>query len=147
MKINKYDKFKDNNLPTPFWNDERQILEYVYYENTKNNKKILNISTNLTECLGDISLNGLYFPYSYKVSTKDFTEKVINGHAHFFNDVLKVLYDYPESFEISEHDKDYYSKQELEFIIRVQKYLLSLELKDLKNSKFELSRYKSKNLK
>ena len=32
MKIDfnsRYDKFKENNLPTPFWDEERQTLEYV----------------------------------------------------------------------------------------------------------------------
>ena len=29
--IKRYDQFKKNNLPTPFWDEERQTLEYVYF--------------------------------------------------------------------------------------------------------------------
>ncbi len=143
MNSNKYEKFKNNNLPTPFWNEERQILEYVYYEKSKNQGKTLTVSTNLAECLGDISLIGLYFPFTYTIKIDHFIEKTINGHAHFFNDVLKVLYDYPESFKIMKNDESYYSAQELEFIKRVQEYLLQLGLKDLRKTKFARSRYKS----
>ena len=28
---NYYSRFKKNNLPTPFWDDERQTLEYVHF--------------------------------------------------------------------------------------------------------------------
>ena len=30
--LKRYDKFKKNNLPTPFWDDERQIFEYVSFD-------------------------------------------------------------------------------------------------------------------
>lgn len=29
--MKRYDKFKNNNLPTPFWYNERKTLEYVKY--------------------------------------------------------------------------------------------------------------------
>ena len=38
----RYEKFKKNNLPTPFFDDERQTFEYVYYSNhifNKNSQK------------------------------------------------------------------------------------------------------------
>ncbi len=28
----RYAKFRKNNLPTPFWDRERQVLEFVFYE-------------------------------------------------------------------------------------------------------------------
>lgn len=34
--MKRYDKFKKNNLPTPFWDDERLTLEYVNIGNKKN---------------------------------------------------------------------------------------------------------------
>lgn len=30
--LKRYDKFKKNNLPTPFCDDERQIFEYVSFD-------------------------------------------------------------------------------------------------------------------
>ncbi len=27
--IKRYDKFKDNNLPTPFWDEERQVPKFI----------------------------------------------------------------------------------------------------------------------
>ena len=29
----RYDKYQKNNLPTPFWDNTRETLEYVYYNN------------------------------------------------------------------------------------------------------------------
>ena len=40
----RYEKFKKNNLPTPFWDKERQVLEYVFYD-----KDHYNINSNLTD--------------------------------------------------------------------------------------------------
>ena len=31
--MKRYEKFKKNNLPTYFWDEERQTYEYVYYDN------------------------------------------------------------------------------------------------------------------
>ena len=53
--MNIYEKFKNNNLPTPFWDEKRKTLEYV---NVGNRKTIFNfdkaenkieIYTNLTK--------------------------------------------------------------------------------------------------
>ena len=41
------------------------------------------------------------------------------------------MYDYPETFNISTEEEEFYSKQELKYLRRVQKYLLFIGLKDL----------------
>ena len=30
----RFEKFKDHSLPTPVWDEERKVLEYVYYDNS-----------------------------------------------------------------------------------------------------------------
>ena len=38
--VKRYNKFKKNNLPTPFWDSERQTLEYVYFDNIWQNMTV-----------------------------------------------------------------------------------------------------------
>ena len=44
----RYEKFKKSTLPTPFWDKERQVLEYVFYD-----KNEYNVCNNLTDALSD----------------------------------------------------------------------------------------------
>ena len=143
----RYNKFKKNNLPTPFWDEERQTLEYVYY----NNKKELAINSSLSSAIGNIACTGFYYPFTSKhmMAFKE-NGKIIrkfatkHTHAHFFEDVVKALYDSPESFNISLDEEKFYSKQELKYLKRIQKYLLFIGLKDLETSKFSVNRYHNK---
>lgn len=142
--IKKYDKFRKNNLPTPFWDDERQTLEYVYFCNGKsvfNNQKVnneLEVNPSLFEALGEIAFTGFYYSFTdrhfigEKENGKYIWKSVIwHNHAHSFEEVVRALYDSPESFNIAKDEEQYYSKQELEYLRRVQKYLLFIGLKDL----------------
>ena len=146
----RYDKFKNNNLPTPFWDEERLTLEYVYNTKVKENNTIkdsLKIDSSLTAALSDIALTGLYYPFIAKVVTKRLennqviTETVIEStHAHSFEEVVKHLYESPQYFKISKEDQIYYSKQELEYLRKVQNYLLLIKIEDSK----QLNRYQNK---
>ena len=139
--IKRYDKFKDNNLPTPFWDEERQVKEFIYFDNghtllnPKSNHKCLNVNSTLTEALGDIAFTNFYYP---------FIDKHNFNHAHSFEEVVNALYLSPETFKIDKKAQKYYSAQELEYLQRVQKYLLFIGLKDIDNFKISEKRYQNK---
>lgn len=161
----RYDKFKKNNLPKSFWDEERQTLEYVYYDAKldRDNKifasdddefdRRLHVEKNLTDALSNIAFTGFYYPYTCKYFTlprigeEELRERKIElgrTHAHDFEHVVSSLYDFPESFKIEDDDVEYYSKQELRYLRRVQKYLLFLDLKDLESPKVKVERYRNK---
>ena len=146
--IKRYDKFKKNNLPTPFWDKERETHEWVWFSNRH---KHLEVYGDMLYALGDIALTELYYPYTDKHNTS----KMINGkwvnkfvinhnHAHSFDEVIKSLYQSPESFSISKDEEEFYSKRELEYLRRVQKYLLFIGLKDIDTLRIPVSRYRNK---
>lgn len=153
----RYDKFKKNNMPTRFWDEERQTLEYVYFYNGKsilnmeNFHDELEVNTSLANALGEIAYTGFYFPFTTKnvIRVRE-NGKVINkvkighDHAHTFDSVVESLYDAPETFSISKEDRQFYSKQELDFLRRVQKYLLFIGMKDLETTRIPASRYRNK---
>ena len=123
-----YDKFKGNNLPTPFYDDDRNTIEYVSFNDGE-----LNVDYNLLDALGNLSYTNLY--YSFSIMNR-------HSHGHSFEDVLMNLYNYPETFNISSEEEIYYSKQELEYIRRVQKFLLFIKLKD--RTEIEVNRFNNK---
>ncbi len=161
----RYDKFKKNNLPTSFWDDERQTLEYVYYDTEMDYintvfasedddfDRRLHIDKSLVDALGDISCTGFYYPYTCKYFTlprEDEEEprkmhiKLGHTHDHYFEHVVSSLYDFPESFKIEDNELEFYSKQQLEYLRRVQKYLLFLGLKDIEEPKARVGRFRNK---
>ena len=132
----RYEKFKKNNLPTPFWDRERQVLEYVFYAKDK-----MNISNNLTESF-DNKLS-LYYPFNSIIITKEGERKLGPCHAHSFENVIRDLYDYPESFNITRKDEIYYSKQELSYLKMLKNYFLLVGLTDITDN-VSVSRYRNK---
>lgn len=79
----KYERFKQNNLPTSFWDDERQVLEYVYfglYVDRMNGEchAQFRIERTWTDSLGDIAGIGFYYPYTSKYFTSSRGEKIQN---------------------------------------------------------------------
>lgn len=150
----RYDKFKSNNLPTPFWDDERQTFEYVYYDpniklspkdNFDNNR--ITVASNIVSALEDICFISFYYSYTCKLITwKDGVTSIKIGHthAHSFEEVVHDLYYFPESFSISKEEEKYFSKQELVYLRKVQNYLLLIGLKDSDDSRPKVSRYRNK---
>lgn len=148
--MNRYEKFKNNNLPTPFWDEDRETLEYV---NVGNHKTIFNfdetenkmeVYTSLTEALENIADVGFYYPFKakYQNLTKEGPKFVIGKtHSHSFENVVVALYDSPESFSISKEEEEFYSDQELKYLKKLQKYLLFIGLKDIEASEVPTSRY------
>ncbi len=144
----RYDKFRNNNLPTPFWDEERQVLEYVYF----NNKKDLVVNNTISSALETIASVGFYYPFTDNHMTwqKDEKGKIIkkfvvsHTHAHTFEEVVRSLYFSPETFKISKDEEQYYSNQELEYLKKLQKYLQFIGMKDLKETKIPSKRFKNK---
>lgn len=161
----RYDKFKKNNLPKSFWDEERQTLEYVYYDFKldRDNKAFardddefdrrLHVEKSLTEALSNIAFTGFYYPYTCKYFTlpriddenkRGYKIELGRTHGHDFDHVVSSLYDFPESFKIEDDELEFYSKQQLEYLRRVQKYLLFLGLKDLDSHKVKVERFRNK---
>ena len=132
----RYDKFKNNNLPTPFWDKERQVLEYVFYK-----RDDINVYSSLNDSFSDIAY--LYFPFNSVIYTSDGGRKIGKCHEHSFESVIRNLYDYPVSFSISKKDEIYYSKQELEYLMILKNYLLFIGLGDIPDT-VRVIRYRNK---
>ena len=64
-------------------------------------------------------------------------------------EVVEIVYYYPESFSIDKADYEFYSKQELKYLKRLQNYLLAIGLKDIEkyNKKELIKRAKNKKAK
>ena len=151
--MKRYDKFKNNNLPTPFWDEERQTLEFV---NIGNRKTIFNfgeadnkmeIYNNLTEALENIADTSFYYSYTtkYQKLTNEGIKFVVGKtHAHSFENVVRDIYQSPESFRISHDEEEFFSKQELRYLKKLQKYLLFIGLKDINSNKITVTRYRNK---
>ena len=123
--LKRFDKFKKCTLPCSYWDEERQTYEYVW--NDKNREINPQLSNNLAWPLEHFTWAELYYSYSI-VKTK--TNPTGHTHAHAFEEVLRDLYDYPESFNISKEEEEFFSKQELDYLRRIKKYLLFIGLKD-----------------
>ena len=96
----RYEKFKNCNLPVRYWDEERQTLEYVYFENKEESEewRNYNISDSLFYSLSNIAFTGLYYSFNcggYIEENGEWVKKVEHNHAHSFEEVVQCLYDYP----------------------------------------------------
>jgi len=154
LEFNKrYDKFKKNNLPTPFWDEERQTFEYVYFDSNGDHGDGLRVRNNLYNAFEEFITDGFYYPFNYHFYETWYDEKtkkwcasehVGHSHEHDFDLVIKAVYDSPESFSIDSEDEYYYSEQELNYLKKLQSYLLFIGLKDCGYGKVPVSRYRNK---
>ncbi len=131
----RYRKFKSCNLPYPFFDNKRDTFEMVSYY--KNNKSF-NVNESIVEAIGDISNHGLIYHYQKSDCNKKDNHIKSNeyiSHCHNFDELVKILYDYPESFNIPKKFLHEYSKQELDYLKDAQNYLKLIGLKDKKISK------------
>lgn len=141
-----YKEFSKNNLPERFWDNKRDTIEYVYYEDNKPQ-----VFSNLYNALERITWAGFYYPFTCKyITSKLVNDKyerevvVDHTHVHDFDDVVKYLYYSPESFKIAPDEEEFYSKQELKYLHQVQKYLLFIGLKDVETVHIPVARYRNK---
>ena len=152
--LKKYQRFKHNNLPTPFFDKERLKFELILpLSNNIESYSDIEIYKSYESALSDLAYTGLYYPYTCKLITRrinpDTNEEydkaeIRHLHSHNFEELLQDLYDYPESFSISSDDEKFYSTQELYYINNVKQYLLFIGLKDASSPKPSITRYRSK---
>lgn len=139
MKLEKKEldeKYNKCELPCEYESDDN-FFTYIRYDKLQdeyyNNNSIY-------EMFSDMIERGLIYHYSIKEENE-----VSAAHGHSFDDVIRALYLYPESFSIPEDREFEYSKQELMFLKRLQNYLLLIKLKDIKEFEdIKLNREKSK---
>lgn len=138
IKENKrYKKIKSCNLPYPFWNKKRQTFEWVRYSK---DYKCYCVEPSLVYSIGEVARTGVTYHYKAKLYGREFPTQTIKyrlmvNHCHSFEEVVKALYDYPETFSVPDEFLDEYSKQELSYIKDIKNYLLLIGLKDIKESK------------
>ena len=99
----------------------------------------MEIYNNLTEALENIADTSFYYSYTtkYQKLTNEGIKFVVGKtHAHSFENVVRDIYQSPESFRIS-HDEKIFSKQELRYLKKLQKYLLFIGLKDINSNKIQ----------
>ena len=128
----KYKKFKNCSLPYPFYDKKRDSFEWVSCFKATN---YYNIRNNLLDALADNTNYGVIYHYKVGMTKKGQNLSLMVPHGHTFDEVIRALYDYPESFEVPDEFADEYSKQELNFLKQTKNYLLLIGLKDLKKSR------------
>ena len=69
----RYDKFKKNNLPAPFWDEERQVREYVMFEQYSDGKSRPFATVNLYNAFEGIIWDDFYYSFNcrYYISGTD----------------------------------------------------------------------------
>ena len=130
-------KYKNCSIPYPFYDKKKNIIEWVMYNS---NIKQFNINNSLSNSLEEIIKCGLIYHYKAKIlgrenSKQELKYRLMINHCHTFDEIIKKLYDYPETFEIPNEFLEEYSKQELEYLKQIKNYLLLIGLKDLRGSK------------
>lgn len=70
----------------------------------------------------DYAKTSLYYPYN--IMDK-------HCHAHDFENVLKICFDYPETFILTNEDKSFYTTRQIEFLNKLQKQCQKDNLKDI----------------
>ena len=135
----RYKKFKNCSLPYPFWDKRRDTFEWVYY-NINRNPTNYNIQNSLYEALGSVSNSGVTYHYeAFMYGRKNPEDKeakyqMMESHCHSFDEIVKYVYNYPESFRIPDDCLEEYSKQELLCLKKMQSYLNAVGLLDEKEN-------------
>lgn len=110
---------KKYDLPYPKW--EHDKLNYYVTVSDFEGKEFNIKENNLYNALSEVISYSLYF--SFNIGKK-------HSHEHEFDDVIKNLYLYPESFNLNDEDKKCYSSEELKYLEHLQKFLLFIGRKD-----------------
>ncbi len=98
----RYKKFKNCSIPYPFYDDKRNTFEWVaYYKDIKQ----YDIRGSLVDAIGVSTSSGIIYHYRAKFFGRETPDQEPNyhfgvSHCRNFDEVVKELYDYPETFEI-----------------------------------------------
>lgn len=110
---------KKYDLPYPKWANDR----LTYFTTTKDydDEEYLIKNNSIINALDEVINYSMFFTFNIRYGQR---------HAHYFEDVVRNLYLYPNTFHLTEEDKSCYSKQEIEYLMFVQKFLLFVKRKD-----------------
>lgn len=134
----KYKKYKNAGLPIMAYNKGK--LEYIRYNKVLNKKgKMVDdvfVYDDFIEVIEDTIETGFYYPYNSLIRVYDdngkYHDEVGHSHSHTFSSVVHEVYYNPHVFSIDSEDREYYSKQEYDFLMRLKNYLLVIEREDIK---------------
>ena len=110
-------------LPYPVWKDNN--LNYYYDTYDINSDVIEVVGPSLVDSFSDIIGTDLYYPFSH-----EYNNKIVNDHAHSFEEVVSGLYIHPVSFFLKKEDTEFYNEGELSYLKYLQKYLLFVGRED-----------------
>lgn len=116
-----YKKFKNCYLPCSYYDKDKNIFRWINYIND-----MVNVNDCLLDAMGDVIKVSLLYHYSVG-------ENIC--HTHNFDDVIRSLYKYPESFTIPSDYLSDYSKQEYNYLMQVKNYLILVGIKNYNKSK------------
>lgn len=134
----KFKKYKNAGLPVMVYN--KKGLEYIRFEKINKKGKMVDnvfIYEDFVEVIEDTIKTSFYYPYNslirvYDENGEDYHEEVGHSHAHNFASVVHEVYYNPNIFSIDLDDREYYSKQEYEFLMRLKSYLMVIGREDIK---------------
>lgn len=141
MKRNKkrnYNKiYKNCSLPYLYYDKKRETTFWLSFD--KKNKEY-NESQNLDYALEDFVRSGLVYHYQANIYSANGRNerpsyRIKVSHCHRFEEVIKALYKYPDTFVIPKEYLNEYSEQELQYLKHIQNYFHIIGLKDEKRSK------------
>lgn len=134
----KFKKYKNAGLPVMVYNKEK--LEYLRYDKVNKNGKIVDdvfVYDDFVEIIEETIKTNFYYPYNslirvYDEKGENYHEEVGHSHSHTFASVVHEVYYNPNIFSIDPDDREYYSKQEYDFLMRLKSYLMAVEREDIK---------------
>ncbi len=134
----RYKPFKNCSIPYPLFDPKRDVIEWVTYYKDYYNELTYDVRNNLLDALGNVANTGITYHFRANLYGCDEPDqkpkyRFITSHRHSFDEIIKELYDYPETFEIPNEFLDEYSTQELAFLIQIKKYLHLIDLKDYRS--------------
>ncbi len=135
MRKLKYKKFNHCSLPYPFFDEKSNLFYWIFYD--KKRHQFIR-RENLQYALEDFTKMGLLYHYQANMFSNRKNERpiyrIMVGYCTSFVDVIKALYDHPDTFIIPKEYIVEYSKQELEYLKQLQNYFHVIGLKDEKRS-------------
>lgn len=134
----KFKKYKNAGLPVMVYNKGK--LEYIRYDKVNKKGKMVDdvfVYDDFVEVIEDTIKTGFYYPYNSLIRVYDedgeyYHDEIGHGHAHTFASVVHEVYYNPNVFSIDPDDREYYSKQEYDFLMRLKSYLMVVEREDIK---------------
>lgn len=127
--------YKHCSLPYPILDKKNNLFYWVFYDKERRN---LLKKENLQYALENFTKMGLLYHYQANLYSNRKNERpiyrIMVGYCTSFVEVIRALYDYPDTFVIPKEYESEYSKQELAYLKQLQNYFHVIGLKDEKKS-------------